>query len=143
MTLTLSQVRARSAQPRTVLALSAKATDSLLHIHIPYCLKYRRRRNSEAQVGHVDQTLASTNAVSTRFCLIFEYFSCILTVFETYLAGIWAVWHSHIRRAIDTVLLRTFIRVEREREKLMIIKIYVNVMRRIMEISYFPRFFGN
>ena len=51
--------------------------------------------------------------------------------------------HSYIRRALDTVLSDTFIHVERKREKLMIIKICVNVMRRNTEISYFPRFFGN
>ena len=35
-----------------------------------------RRGNSEALVGHIDQTLASTNKVSTRFCLMLKCFSC-------------------------------------------------------------------
>ena len=84
-----------SGQPRTVLAPSAQATDSLLHILVLYCycLKSGRPGNSEAQVGH-RRTSIELWRVLTRLLLDFaeaRVLLVLLTVFETYLAGIWAV----------------------------------------------------
>ena len=104
------------------------ATDSLLQIHSYSCSMKYRRGNSETLVGHIDRILASTNEVSTRFCLMLVHLKLIWQA-----SGLFE--HSHIRPAIDTVLICTFIHIER--------KVKNCVARSITETSYLPKFFGN
>ena len=64
--------RDRALSHEQVLAPSAQATDSLLHILVLYCycLKIGRPGNSEAQVGH-RRTSIELWRVLTRFLLDF------------------------------------------------------------------------